>query len=663
MAAVSAAQSSGMASLAAAAKPAGRQQQQQSPPAPSKRDKKRQLLNERLTLLDDQFSRDRDRHYREELQKIQIDVNLVGRVDPYADRPLDAIERSYREMSQQQQQSGSTSNGTANRSLLDMAGPSFQEWVHEIEDLVEHRDYELVTQKHEYDRKSSEAANEHAYRIEVARREHKALSATLRDRLINSITSKKYRLGKEKEALDISDSSALLLHPNQFSLTNPASPGGPHAKRNTRLRREMEDLPGFSDNNKKRKRNGAGGGGGGAGAGDDEGSPVPTRRPLDATNTTPLWQGERLRGLRKESGPIYSIDKLFTDKELAMTYNTAALAAHKHLLVRRDNSGNILPSPEDSENGNGDADGDMAAAAVEDEFAATMMERQPSHTTRSTRGAQVQHQQQLLQQQNFYDDKMLGIEGLTNFELPGNLDRMAAQEPRLPPLIHSQYSKAYVKSDSNTPTALSADDASQDFMVMTVLKHYQKANGVGSNLEVSNGGRRLLEAMTNNTAAAAANGSIKSGAAATIPRSTVFLQGQRPSVDGLAESLNVPSSSLRDEPMSGVAGGIGVVAGSSSTLQNGLGGVGSTTLAAVAATPAPAPAAVPPPPPPPSAPTVSSGLMSVMGGGLGGLTSTPGGYGVSYSGGMGGMSMSRQSSLGGAAAMSRSSSARGAKRK
>lgn len=139
MAAATAAQSSGMASLAAAAKPA---RQQQSPPAPSKRDKKRQLLNERLTHLDDQFSRDRDRHYREELQKIQIDVSLVGRVDPYADRPLDAIEQSYRELSQQPP----STNG-ANRSLLDMAGPSFQEWVHEIEDLVEHRDYELVTQK------------------------------------------------------------------------------------------------------------------------------------------------------------------------------------------------------------------------------------------------------------------------------------------------------------------------------------------------------------------------------------------------------------------------------------------------------------------------------------------------------------------------------------
>lgn len=454
--------------------------------------------------------------------------------------------------------------------------------------------------QHEYDRKSSEATNEHAYRIEVARREHKALSATLRDRLINSIASKKYRLGKEKEALDISDSSALLLHPNQFSLTNPASPGGPHGKRNTRLRREMEDLPGFADG-KKRKRNGGGNG-------DEDGSPAPTRRPLDTANTTPLWQGERLRGLRKESGPIYSIDKLFTDKELAMTYNTAALAAHKHLLVRRDNNGNILPSPEDSENGNGDG-----ADEIEDEFAAaTMMERQPSHTTRSTRGAQVM-------QQNFYDDKMLGIEGLTNFELPGNLDRMAAQEPKLPPLIHSQYSKAYVKSDSNTPTALSADDAAQDFLVMTVLKHYQKANGVGSNLEVNNGGRRLLEVMT-------ANNAPINGSERNKPRNPVFLQGRRPSVGALAESLNVPSSSLRDEP-------VPVGGGAAGAQTNGL------TSGNIA-------------------PAVSGGLLGVIGGGLSGLTSSPGGYGAHG----GGMPMSRQSSLGGAA-MSRSGSARGGKRK
>lgn len=134
------ADSSQPSTLANSSHKAGRQ----SPPPPTKRDKKRQLLNDRLAELETQYAKDRDRHYREELQKIQVDVNLVGRVDPYADRPLDEIEREYRELSQ-----ATSTNGdrAPTRSLLEMAGPSFQEWVRTVEDLVEHRDYELTTQK------------------------------------------------------------------------------------------------------------------------------------------------------------------------------------------------------------------------------------------------------------------------------------------------------------------------------------------------------------------------------------------------------------------------------------------------------------------------------------------------------------------------------------
>lgn len=130
-------------SSAMATKP-GRDLRPQSPPAQaSKRDKKRQVLSEKLALLTDQMSRDRDRSYREELQKIQVDLNLVGRVDPYADRPLDEIQREYRELSQ------ASANGTdrPNRTLLEMAGPSFQDWVHNVEDLIETRDYDLTSQK------------------------------------------------------------------------------------------------------------------------------------------------------------------------------------------------------------------------------------------------------------------------------------------------------------------------------------------------------------------------------------------------------------------------------------------------------------------------------------------------------------------------------------
>lgn len=115
----------------------------QSPPNQSKRERKKAVINEKLAVLSEQMSRDRDRNYREELQKIQVDVNLVARVDPYADRPLDAIQREIRELSQ------ASANGAdrPNRSLLEMAGPSFQDWVDQVEDLVETRDYEITSQK------------------------------------------------------------------------------------------------------------------------------------------------------------------------------------------------------------------------------------------------------------------------------------------------------------------------------------------------------------------------------------------------------------------------------------------------------------------------------------------------------------------------------------
>jgi hypothetical protein len=128
---------------AAAAAPPHKTSRAQSPPSQSKRERKKQLLWDKLAVLNEQMSRDRDRTYREELQKIQADLHLVSRVDPYSERPLDDIEREVRELSQ------ANTNGTdrPNRTLLEMAGPSFQEWLENIKDLLETRDYELTSQK------------------------------------------------------------------------------------------------------------------------------------------------------------------------------------------------------------------------------------------------------------------------------------------------------------------------------------------------------------------------------------------------------------------------------------------------------------------------------------------------------------------------------------
>lgn len=128
-----------------AANPAAAAPHEVAPPLPrneSKRERKRQLLQDRLQQMSDNFSRGRDNAYREQLQKIQLDTTLIMRVDPYADRPLDALDDEDTDMLHLQ----NTDPATA-KTLLEMAGPRFREWTQDIEDLIEERDYEIAKQK------------------------------------------------------------------------------------------------------------------------------------------------------------------------------------------------------------------------------------------------------------------------------------------------------------------------------------------------------------------------------------------------------------------------------------------------------------------------------------------------------------------------------------
>ncbi|PKS06792.1 hypothetical protein jhhlp_006867 [Lomentospora prolificans] len=436
------------------------------PQAPSKRDKKRQLLNERIAALSEKFDRNRDSAYVDQLQKIQVDTSLVQRIDPYAANAASIINDLRQE---HRNITGPNPTSQSARSLLDMAGPKFQDWAQEISDLHERKDIQLSNQHAEYERKVQEFKNVHSYRVETAKREHQALASTLRDRLINSLAAKKNRLNKEKEALELSDSSALLFHPNQFSITNPASPGGTHGKRATRLRKDAEDI-GLGDS-KKRKR----------ATGDDDGSPAPSRRALDTIGTTPLWQSEKLRVAAKQNGPIYSVDKLFTDKELTLTYNTAAQAAHMHILRHRVNG--PAGSSSDGNESSNDDDNDQDSA----DLAAPMMERAPSHATRSTRGTV---------NNNVIDHKIVGFEAIADYELPGNLEKIQGLEPpKLPPIAPSQYSKPPTRSqDQNTPVSLANDTINEDVQIMSYFKQFDAHSKPGSSLMVNGSLKRVLEA-------------------------------------------------------------------------------------------------------------------------------------------------------------------------
>ena len=109
----------------------------------SKREKKRQLLNDRISVLVEKFDRDRDMTYRDQLQKIQVDTRLVQRVDPFSDDAPELIAELREEHRNYPNQNILSENA---RSLLDMAGPKFQDWAQAVADLHERRDYQLTRQ-------------------------------------------------------------------------------------------------------------------------------------------------------------------------------------------------------------------------------------------------------------------------------------------------------------------------------------------------------------------------------------------------------------------------------------------------------------------------------------------------------------------------------------
>ena len=145
--------------------------------------------------------------------------------------------------------------------------------------------------------------------------------------MIQRIVTDRTRLLKEKEQLDIADSNALLLNPAQFSI-GTASPGGslnPRKTRNTRLRPgegdEPPSLAARSEDN-KRKRKAA------FENDNDSGSPGPTSRLVQSDNapgssSLPYKDSKQKLAHTQFEAPLYSVERLFTEKDLSMNLNRA----------------------------------------------------------------------------------------------------------------------------------------------------------------------------------------------------------------------------------------------------------------------------------------------------------------------------------------------------
>jgi len=199
-----------------------------------------------------------------------------------------------------------------------------------------------------------------------------------------SIQTRTARLKREKEQLDLSDSNAMLLHPNQFSIGHPASPGGPQASRKTRRTGhkfgETEEVA--AETKRKRKLF----------EDNDNESPGPSGR-IELGVGSPFREAKARTVNAQFEASAYSLERLFTEKELNMAMNQATTAA-SHFFAKMKTAD---PSAQDpATNGTNGTNGDHASDAGDngdmdldsDELpGAADMTRQISSNPHATRGA------------------------------------------------------------------------------------------------------------------------------------------------------------------------------------------------------------------------------------------------------------------------------------
>jgi hypothetical protein len=321
--------------------------------------------------------------------------------------------------------------------------------------------------QNDYKKRLADLHTSSTFMTKLAEEEHKHLSNTIRDRLINSVTGRKNKLNKDMSMEKIDDSNAHLLHPSHYALVNPSSPGGVLGKRATRHRRDLDDLPAMLDGGHKRKRR----------ALDETGSPGPSRRLMENGFSTPLWSSEKvaLNNTKGIESPLYSIDKLFTEKELSMHYGHAAKAAHEYIvkhkfqesLTRSQSSADGNEDDEDNEN----PDSPPSAPA---------MDRQVSHNTRATRGIGG----------TTAFTTASGIEVLGDLSLPSTFSRIAQQMPKLPPPIASVMQRSFKDATANSTQGVSGDELMGDMNRIELCKRINATEGPGKSLDFEPRGDR-----------------------------------------------------------------------------------------------------------------------------------------------------------------------------
>jgi hypothetical protein len=116
-------------------------------PAPvqqSKRDKRRQALQDRLQEMISNFSGNLRPHYEAQANALQVDINLIHRADPYQNKPLDDRPEAINELIRSTVGGKIPADPVAEADFLADAGKLYRQFVHQVNDAMEERDIGLT---------------------------------------------------------------------------------------------------------------------------------------------------------------------------------------------------------------------------------------------------------------------------------------------------------------------------------------------------------------------------------------------------------------------------------------------------------------------------------------------------------------------------------------
>lgn len=113
-------------------------------PQPSKRDKRRNMLAEKLSEMMAAFSDNRDNHYRAQLAALQADINLIMKADPYKNEPLEDNGQEASELIAQIMGNNIPTAPSAGTDYVAQCGKHYSRFVDAVNDAMEERDYNLT---------------------------------------------------------------------------------------------------------------------------------------------------------------------------------------------------------------------------------------------------------------------------------------------------------------------------------------------------------------------------------------------------------------------------------------------------------------------------------------------------------------------------------------